>query len=115
DLPAFRIDVIEENHKAVRAPAASVADRLDEIDLAAAVGGQVLDQQHALAGIELALDLRIAAEAFGLLAHVLHRQMHAVGDPGGERNAGGFTARHRVDLAAADVAVDGGDGEIHHG
>ena len=29
---------------------AGIADRLDEIDLAAAVGGEILDQQHARAG-----------------------------------------------------------------
>ena len=97
------------------ADAAGVTHRVDEIDLAAAVGGEVFDQQHALARIEQALDLRAAPEALRLLAHILHRQMHAVGHPGRKRNAGGFAARHRIDLVAADVALDGVDREIHQG
>jgi hypothetical protein len=91
---------------------AGVAQRLAEIDLAAGVAGHVLDQQHALALGQMAFDLRIASESLGLLAHVEHRQGEPVGDPGGERDAGGLAARDRVELLEACVTHEGGGGEI---
>ena len=50
DLLALGIDAVEEDHEDVLDGGAGVAQRVAEVDLAAAVGGQVLDQQHALAG-----------------------------------------------------------------
>ena len=80
------------------ADAAGVADRLDKVHLAAAVGGQILHQQHSLAGQQLAFDLCVAAETLGFFAHVLHRQIKPLGHPGGEGDAGGLAARHRIEL-----------------
>ena len=115
DLFALRIDVIEEDHETVLANPAGLTQRLDEVYLALAVGGEIFHQQHALARHQQALDLRAASESFWLLAHILHRQMHAVGHPGRKWNTGGLAARHCVDLVAADVAFDGVNREIHQG
>ena len=49
--------------------------------------GVPIDQQNTLAGQQAAFNLRAASKALRLLAHVLHRQMHAVGDESRERNA----------------------------
>src|SRR5579862_2286071 len=65
-------DVIEKEHKDMVDDRAGAAQRLAEIDLAAAVGGHILDQKHAVALLDVALDLRIAAEALWLLTHILH-------------------------------------------
>ncbi len=89
------------------------AQRVDEVDLAAAVGGQVFHQQHALAFGQQTFDLRVTAETLRLLAHVLHRHHQAVGQPCRERDAGGFATGHRVDLLIADVAQDGGFSHFH--
>ena len=114
DFLALRVDVVKENHETVVAVAAGVADRLDEIDFALAVGGEVLDQQHALAGISLPSICAPRPKPFGFLRTYCIGRLQPVGDPGGERNAGGFAARDRVDLVAADVALDGVTAEIHH-
>jgi hypothetical protein len=58
------------------------------------------------AGFQVALDLRHATEALGLLAHVDHRLLGQRRQEGGERDAGGLAARHHVDLVPADVAID---------
>src|SRR3546814_6779995 len=71
---------------------AGPADGIDEVQLGAAVGGEVLHQQHAAALAKGAFDLGVAAEALGLLAHVEHRQAEPLGDPGGEGNAGRLAA-----------------------
>jgi hypothetical protein len=102
-----------KQHEAVIDARAGGAQRVNEVDLAAAVGGQVLDEQDARAFFQLPLDLRIAAEALRLFAHVLHRHHHAVGDPRGEGNAGRFTAGHGVDLLVADIAQDRRFGHFH--
>src|SRR6185312_8161109 len=60
-------DVVIKHHEAVLDLRAGGAQRVAEIDLAAAVRGQILDEQRAGAGCEFALDLRIAAEALRLL------------------------------------------------
>ena len=99
-------DAVEEHHEGVVDDGAGVAQRLSEADLRAAVGGQVFHQQRALAFRHVALDQRRAAEALGFLAHIGHRRGHAVGDPGGERNARGLAAGHHLDALEADVAVD---------
>src|SRR5574338_1357948 len=113
DLFALRIDFVKEDHETMVADAARLAQRVDEIDLALAVGGEIFHQQHALAGEQLAFDLRAAAEAFGLLAHILHRQMQPVGDPGGEGNARSLATGDGIDLAAPDVALDDVDRKTH--
>src|SRR5262245_11500093 len=115
DFLGLRINVVKENHEAVVALAARFAQRVDEVDLALAVGGEIFHQQDALAWNQLAVDLRAAAEAFRLLAHVLHRQVKAVGNPGRERNAGRLAARYGIDLVAADIALDGVNRKIHQG
>jgi hypothetical protein len=48
--------------------------------------------------------VRIAAEPFRLLAHILHRQHQAVRHPCGERNSRRLAAGHSVELLEADVA-----------
>ena len=105
-LDALREDAVVEDHEAVGDLGLGLLQRLDEDQLAAAVGGEVLDQQHALAGLEVALDLGHAAEALGLLAHVDHRLLGQRRQEGGERDAGGLAARHHVDLVPADLAID---------
>ncbi|SIT48797.1 hypothetical protein BN2475_1140009 [Paraburkholderia ribeironis] len=110
---AFLEDVVVEQHEAVVHRGAGRAQRVDEVDLAAAVGGQVFDQQHALTFGQQTFDLRVTAETLGLLAHVLHRHHQAVGQPCRERNASGFATGHGVDLLVADVAQDGGLGHFH--
>ena len=48
DFPPFGIDVIEKKHGAMLANTTGVADRFDEINLAASICCQVFDQQYAL-------------------------------------------------------------------
>ena len=55
------------------ADAARIAQRLAEVDLGPAIGGEVLDEQRARPVAQVALDLGVAAEALGLLADVDHR------------------------------------------
>src|SRR5262249_42197430 len=77
--------------------------------------GEVLHQQRARALLDVALDLRAAAEAFRLLAHVLHGQREAIGDPGRIRNPGRLAACDRVELLETHVAHDGGGRELADG
>src|ERR1041384_3651280 len=60
DFVALRIDAVEEDDKDVLDGSAGRAQRVAEVDLAAPVGGEVLDQKHALAGLQMSLDLRVA-------------------------------------------------------
>ena len=106
-------DAVVEDDERVRDLAAGGADRLGEAQLRAAVGGEVLDQQHPRALGHRALDLGVAPEALGLLAHVEHRQAEPLGDPGGERDAGGLAAGDRVERLEARVAQELGAGEVH--
>jgi len=73
DLLAVRINAVIEDDEDVLDHGASGAERIAEVDLAAAVGGQVFDQQHALAGLQMPFDLGVPSEALRFLAHVLHR------------------------------------------
>src|SRR3546814_11359364 len=93
-----------EHHEAVGALHAGLADAVDEGQLAAAIGRQILDQQHPGAVLHLALDPGVAAEALRLLADVGHRQAHQLGHEGGERDAGGPAAGPAVDGLAAGAA-----------
>src|SRR5580704_5392655 len=106
DLFALGKDVVEEEHEDMLDHGAGLAQRLTEIDLAAAVGSHVLDQQHTVARLEVAFDLGITAEALRLLAHILHRQHELVGHPGRERNARGFPAGDRIELLETGIAHD---------
>src|SRR4029077_13361391 len=63
-------DAVVEDHETVADFGLGLLQGIDEHQLAATVGGEILDQQHALAGLEVALDLGHAAEALGLLADV---------------------------------------------
>src|SRR5712671_3516188 len=73
-LQPFGKDVVIEDDEGVIAFHPGLAQRIDEIHLAAAVGRHVLDQKHAAPVLDLAFDLGIAAETLGLLADILHRQ-----------------------------------------
>src|SRR5262249_46954447 len=72
DLLSLRENVVEEKHEYMFDNGAGVAQRLAEIHLAAAVRRHVLDQEHAVAGLDMTLDLRVAAKALRLFAHILH-------------------------------------------
>ena len=111
----LREDAVVKDHEAVRDFAARRAQRLDEVQLGAAVGRQVLDQKDARAFGQMPFDLGVAAEALGLLAHVDHRQVEAFGDPGGEGDAGGLAAGNAVDRRMADLGLDLAHREIHQG
>src|SRR5215831_3288819 len=104
DLLSLRKNVVEEKHEYVFDNRAGLAQRLTEVYLAAAVSGHVLDQEHAIAGLDMALDLRIAAKALRLLAHILHRQHQAIRHPSGERNSGRLAAGDPVELFEANLA-----------
>src|SRR6516165_7815262 len=99
DLLSLRKNVVEEKHEYVFDNCAGLAQHL-----AAAVSGHVLDQEHAIAGLDMALDLRIAAKALRLLAHILHRQHQAIRHPSGERNSGRLAAGDPVELFEANLA-----------
>ena len=109
----LREDAVVEDDEGVRDLGAGGAQRLGEPELRAAVGGQILDQQHPRALGQRPLDLRVAAEALGLLADVEHRQAEPLGDPGGEGDARGLAAGDRVELREAGVAQQLGAGEVH--
>src|SRR5438034_3933230 len=113
DLLRLGIDVVVEIDEHVVDYGARIAQRLAEINLGAAVGGEVLDQQRARAFADVALDLRVAAEALGFLPHVLHWQRKALGDPGGIRDAGRLAAGDDVELLEAHVVRQGGGGEVN--
>ena len=105
-LERAREHAVEEHDERVVHDRARVTQRLREADLRLPVGGEVLDQQRALALRHVALDQRIATEALRLLAHIRHRSAHPIGDPGGERDAGGLAAGDRLDRLVADMTVD---------
>jgi hypothetical protein len=94
---------------------AGLAQRVAEVDLAAAVGREVFHQEHALTRLEMAFDLGVAAETFRLLADVLHRQHQPVGHPRCERNARGLAADDGVELLKADVAQHRRSAEVDQG
>ena len=104
---ALREDVIIKEHKAVVHNGSGLAQGLAEIDLAAAICGQVFNQQGTGPACHFAFDLGIAAKALGLFAHVLHGQHQTVGNPSGKGDAGGFSAGHIVDGFIAYFAPDG--------
>ena len=107
-------NAVEKDDEGVGDGGAGVAQGVHENDLAGAVGGQVLDQEHAASRLEVAFDLGVAAESLGFLADVKHGQGRGLGHPGGIRDAGGLAAGHGVDGVEADGAVHGGDGRFHH-
>src|SRR5207245_4018527 len=106
-------DVVVEVDEHVVDDGTGIAQRFAKIDLRAPVGGEVLDQQRARAFADIALDLRVAAEALGLLPHVLHRQRKALGAPGGIRDAAGRAAGDDVELLEAHVARERRGGEVN--
>jgi hypothetical protein len=108
-----REDAVIEDHKGMADLAAGLADRPHEIELRRALAGEILDQQHPRVVLQLALDLGVAAKAFGLLAHIKHRQRQPVGDPRRERNPGGLPAGDRVQRFVADPALDQIGPHIH--
>src|SRR5271168_1623552 len=68
DFFAVGKDVVEEDNENVVDRRAGSAQCFAEIDLAAAIAGHVLDQEHAVAILDMTLDLGIAAKALRLLA-----------------------------------------------
>src|ERR1700685_1037517 len=62
DLFALGKDVIEEHDETMLNDCTGTAQSLAKIDLAAAVGRHVLDQQHPVAGFDMPLDLSVASE-----------------------------------------------------
>src|ERR1700722_17988367 len=106
DLFALGEDVIKEEHKDVVDSRSGLPQSFAEVDLAAAVSRHVLDQKQAVAGLDVALDLRVAAQTFRFLAYILHRQHQPIRHPGGEWNASGLAAGDGVELLEADVAQD---------
>src|ERR1043165_9081019 len=94
-LEALWEDAVMEDDEGVADDPAGGADRADEVELRGALAREILDQQHARPLRHLALDLGVAAEALRLLADIEHRQGHALGDPGGEGDAGGLAAGDR--------------------
>src|SRR5215475_4665026 len=115
DFLALRVDVVEEDYETMVAITAGLAQCVDEVDFDFAVGGKILDQKHALAGKQLAFDLRAATKSFRFFAYILHRQVEAISHPGRERNSGGFSAGHRIDLFAPDIAFDRMNRKTHQG
>ena len=113
DFLAFGEDVVIEDHEHVVDDRPRVAQRLAEVDLGAAVGGEVLHQQRARPLQQMPLDLGIAPEPLRFLAHVLHRQHQRIGDPGRERDAGGLAAGDGVDALEADLLDDFRRGKTH--
>src|SRR6202040_2477100 len=91
DLRRIREDVIEEKDEDVIHLGPARGNAIAEIRLAAAVAGHVLYQEHTLAFNDIALDLRVAPEALGLLAHVEHRQFEPIGHPGREGDTGSLS------------------------
>src|SRR3954454_1383866 len=59
DLPGLWGDVVEEEHQYMVDLRPGLAQCFAEIHLAAAIGGQILDQEHALSIVKMAFDLRI--------------------------------------------------------
>src|SRR6185369_11109120 len=108
----FGEDVVVEVDVDVLDYGAGFAQRLAEIDLRAAVGREVFDEERARALADVALDLRVASESLRLLAHVLHRQAEPVGDPRRVRNPGGLAAGHDVELLEACVPGERRDREF---
>src|SRR5262249_23357658 len=104
DLLSLRENVVEEKHEYMFDNRAGLAQRLAEVHLAAAVSRHVLDQEHAFAGLDMTLDLRVAAEALRLLAHILHRQHQAIRHPSGERNSSRLATGDPVELFEANLA-----------
>src|SRR3546814_6838228 len=70
-----------------------------EIELAAAIRGEVVHQQHAQALDRPALDLGVATEAERALADVAQRQPCRLGEPGRERNSGRPGASDGIETA----------------
>src|ERR1700735_2065349 len=68
-LLAIREYVVKEKYEDMVDPGAGGTQRIAKIDLAAAIAGQVLDQQDVITLVEMALDLRVATEALRLVAH----------------------------------------------
>src|SRR5262249_52341183 len=62
DLLALRKDIVEEKYEDMLDHGAGLAQCLAEVHLAAPVRGHVFDQEHAVAGLDMAFDLRVTAE-----------------------------------------------------
>ena len=96
-------NVVVEHHDGVADIGACGSQRIDERDLAAAVCGEVLDQEDAFAVDAVAFDLSVAAEAFGFFFGRSTSGGLASRDPGGKRDACGLAAGDAVEGFEADV------------
>ncbi len=92
--------VVVKNRQRVFDDGAGRTQAADESDLAAAVGGQIVHQQHTHSVDCAALHLRIAAYAKRALTHIAHFQPGPVRKPGGKRNARRFRAGDGVERNA---------------
>ena len=108
-------DVVIEDDKGMGAFGTSSTQRLDKAELAATISHQILDQQYTLAFMDIPFNTCIAAKTLWLLAHILHRQCRALGQPGGKGNARRLTARKRIKAFKADFIHDYRLTMIHHG
>src|SRR3546814_11829457 len=86
-----------------------------EIELAAAIRGEVVHQQHAQALDRPALDLGVAAEAERALADVAQRQPCRLGEPGRERNSGRLGASDGIETAFRKAGPYMANGQIDDG
>ena len=106
-------NAIVKDHGRMRATGPSLADRIHKRQLRSAICGQIFDQQHPLTLSHCAFNAGIAAIAFGLFAHIGHRQSHPLGHPSTKRYPRRLPARHIVKGLKACVAHHGHSQKIH--
>src|SRR5690606_9988383 len=106
---------VMEHHEYVIHARPRVSQRGAEVRLAAPVRGEVLDEQDALAFLDMTLDLSVAPEPLGLLTNILHRQHQAIGHPGGKRDTRRLAPGDRIEALEPGVAQDDGGAKIDDG
>ena len=92
----------------------SLTQGLNKIQLAATICRQILDEKHALTLGDGTLDPGIASKTLGFLAHILHRQRHALSKPGGKGDACRLTTGKCIEALMANIMHDDRCTIIHH-